>query len=167
MLEQVAKFCDWLSLTPVSQTIQNVEWIIPMVQSVHIIAIAIVMSSVLMVDLRLMGLVGQSQPISGLARRFVPWVWWSLVALLLTGSVLIAAEPRRDLLNPVFQAKMALLLVAILVTAFFQETVRRNMAFWDQSPSRRASAWLTAVASLTVWIAIVGCGRWIAYVEHG
>jgi uncharacterized membrane protein len=114
-----------------------------------------------------MGLVGQSQPISGLARRFVPWVWWSLVVLLLTGSVLIAAEPRRDLLNPVFQAKMALLLVAILVTAFFQETVRRNMAFWDQSPRRRASAWLTAILSLSVWIAIIGCGRWIAYVEHG
>ena len=167
MLEQVAKFCDWLSLTPVSQTIQNVEWIIPMVQSVHIVAIAIVMSSMIMVDLRLMGLVGQSQPVSGMARRFIPWVWWSLLALLLTGAVLITAEPRRDLLNPVFQAKMALLLVAILVTAFFQETVRRNMAFWDLSPGRRASAWLTAIASLTVWVAIVGCGRWIAYVEHG
>lgn len=167
MLEQVAKFCDWLSLTPVSQTIQNVEWIIPMVQSVHIIAIAIVMSSMIMVDLRLMGLVGQSQPVSGLARRFIPWVWWSLVALLLTGAVLITAEPRRDLLNPVFQAKMALLLIAILVTAFFQETVRRNMTFWDLSPGRRASAWLTAITSLTVWVAIIGCGRWIAYVEHG
>lgn len=167
MLEQVAKFCDWLSLTPVSQTIQNVEWIIPMVQSVHIIAIAIVMSSVLMVDLRLMGLVGHSQPVSGLARRFIPWVWWSLIALLLTGAVLIAAEPRRDLLNPVFQAKMALLLFAIVVTAFFQETVRRNMAFWDASPSRRTGAWLTAIVSLLVWTAIIGCGRWIAYVEHG
>ncbi len=164
MLEQVAKFCDWLSLTPVSQTIQNVEWIIPMVQSVHIIAIAIVMSSMIMVDLRLMGLVGQSQPVSGLARRFIPWVWWALVALLLTGMVLIAAEPRRDLLNPVFQAKMALVLAALVVTAVFQETVRRNMEFWDLSPGRRTGAWVTAVLALLVWTASVGCGRWIAYV---
>ncbi len=167
MLEQVGKFCDWLSVTPISMLFQSVEWIIPMVQSVHILAIAIVMSSVIMVDLRLMGLMGHSQSISGLARRFIPWVWWSLVVLLLSGIVLITAEPRRDLLNPVFQAKMVLVIVAIIVTAIFQETVRRNMEFWDLSPSRRAGAWATAIISLLVWSAIVGCGRWIAYVEHG
>jgi len=167
MLQEVAGFCDWLSVTPVSMTLQSVEWIIPTVQSVHILAIAIVMSSVIMVDLRLMGLTGHTQSISGMARRFIPWVWWALLALLLSGAVLITAEPRRDLLNPVFQAKMALLVVAIGVTVIFQETVRRNMEFWDLSPSRRMGAWATAVISLLVWTAIVGCGRWIAYVEHG
>ncbi len=167
MLEQVGKFCDWLALTPLSSLFQTVQWIIPMTQSVHIVAIAIVMSSIIMVDLRLMGLMGHSQSISGLTRRFIPWVWWALVVLLLSGLVLITAEPRRDLLNPVFQAKMALLVVAIAVTVIFQETVRRNMEFWDLSPSRRTGAWVTAVVSLLVWTAIVGCGRWIAYVEHG
>jgi uncharacterized membrane protein SirB2 len=167
MLAEVAKFSDWLSMTPVSLVLQTVEWIIPAVQSVHILAIAIVMSSVIILDLRLMGLMGHSQSISGLTRRFLPWVWCSLVVLLLTGIVLITAEPRRDLLNGVFQTKMALLIVAIAVTAVFQETVRRNMEFWDLSPERRAAAWATAVVSLLVWSAIVGCGRWIAYVEHG
>jgi hypothetical protein len=167
MLAEVGKFSDWLSLTPISMLFQTVEWIIPAVQSIHILAIAIVMSSVIMVDLRLMGLMGHSQSISGLTRRFIPWVWCSLVVLLLTGVILITAEPRRDLLNGVFQAKMALVIVAIVVTAVFQETVRRNMEFWDLSPRRRAGAWATAVVSLLVWSAIVGCGRWIAYVEHG
>jgi hypothetical protein len=167
MLAQVAQFSDWLSQTPVSMTIQSVEWIIPMVQSVHILAIAIVMSSVVMVDLRLMGVMGHTQPVSGLARRFMPWVWWSLLVLLVTGAVLITAEPRRDLLNPVFQAKMALLLVAMAVTALFQTTVARNMETWDLSPNKRTGAWVTAILSLLVWTAIVGCGRWIAYVEHG
>ncbi len=167
MLQEVARFCDWLSVTPISMRLQSVEWIIPAVQSVHILSIAIVMSSVIMVDLRLMGLMGHTQSISGMARRFIPWVWWALAALLLTGAVLITAEPRRDLLNPVFQAKMALLVVAIAVTVLFQETVRRNMEFWDLSPRRRLGAWATALISLLVWTAIVGCGRWIAYVEHG
>ena len=167
MLQEVAKFCDWLSVTPVSMLLQTVEWIIPTVQTVHILSIAIVMSSVIMVDLRLMGLMGHSQSISGMTRRFIPWVWWALVALLLSGAVLITAEPRRDLLNPVFQAKMALLVVAMIVTVVFQTTVRRNMEFWDLSPGKRTGAWITAVVSLLVWTAIVGCGRWIAYVEHG
>jgi uncharacterized membrane protein SirB2 len=167
MLGEVAKFCDWLSLTPISMLFQTVAWIIPAVQSVHILAIAIVMSSVIMVDLRLLGLMGHSQSISGLTRRFIPWVWGSLVVLFLTGAVLITAEPRRDLMNPVFQAKMVLIVAAIVVTAVFQETVRRNMEFWDLSPGRRRGAWITAVVSLLVWTAIVICGRWIAYVEHG
>ena len=163
----VANFCDWLAQTPISLLFQTVEWIIPAVQSVHILAIAIVMSSVIMVDLRLMGLLGHSQSISAMTRRFIPWVWWSLVVLLISGIVLITAEPRRDLLNPVFQAKIVLILVAIVVTAVFQEVVRRNMEFWDLSPSRRAGALATAIVSLLIWSAIVGCGRWIAYVEHG
>ena len=167
MLAQVAQFCDWLSQTPLSMTLQSVGWIIPMVQSVHILAIAIVMSSVIMVDLRLLGLMGHTQSISGLTRRFLPWVWWSLLVLLVTGAVLITAEPRRDLLNPVFQAKMVLLLVAIAVTVLFQTTVARNMEIWDLSPQKRTGAWITAIASLLVWTAIIGCGRWIAYVEHG
>ena len=167
MLAEVARFCDWLSLTPVSVWLQTVQWIIPMVQSVHILAIALVMSSVVMVDLRLMGLAGGDQPISGVAGRFLPWVWWSLLALLLSGAVLITAEPRRDLLNPVFQAKMVLLVVAMLVTVGFQRTVAGNMARWDQEPQARSGARATALLSLLVWIAILGCGRWIAYVEHG
>ncbi|MGZ6010861.1 MAG: DUF6644 family protein [Caulobacteraceae bacterium] len=167
MLAQVVQFCDWLSQTPVSTTFQSVEWIIPTVQSVHILAIAVVMSSVVMVDLRLMGLAGRTQSISGMARRFLPWVWWSLIVLLVSGAVLITAEPRRDILNPVFQAKMVLLLVAMAVTVMFQTTVARNMEIWDLSPQKRTGAWVTAVLSLLVWTAIVGCGRWIAYVEHG
>ena len=167
MLAQVAQFCDWLSQTPVSVMFQTVQWIIPMVQSVHILAIAVVMSSVVMVDLRLMGLMGHSQSITGLSRRFLPWVWWSLAVLLVSGAMLITAEPRRDLLNPVFQAKMGLLVLAMAVTAVFQLTVARNREIWDLSPNRRTGAWVTAVASLLVWTAIIGCGRWIAYVEHG
>jgi hypothetical protein len=167
MLSQIARFCDWLSQTPVSMTFQTVQWVIPMVQSVHILAIAIVMSSVVMVDLRLMGLLGHTQSISGLARRFLPWVWWSLLVLLVSGAMLIVAEPARDLLNPVFQAKMALLVVAMAVTVVFHTTVARNMEIWDLSPGKRAGAWVTAVVSLLVWTAIIGCGRWIAYVEHG
>lgn len=167
MEAEVAKFCDWLSLTPISLLFQTVAWIVPAVQSVHILAIAIVMSSVVMVDLRLMGLIGHSQSISAMNRRFIPWVWWSLVVLFMTGIVLITAEPSRALLNPVFQAKIVLIIAVIVVTAVFQEVVRRNMEFWDLSPSRRAGALATAILSLLIWTAIVGCGRWIAYVEHG
>jgi hypothetical protein len=170
-LEKIARFCDWLSETPVSHLFQTVAWIIPAVQSVHILAIAMVMASAIMVDLRLIGVSARSQPVSKLIARFNPWIWWSLLVLLASGAVLIAAEPRRDLLNAVFQAKMVLVILAMSVTAGLQRWAGRDAAAWEaaRDSARGPNAWVSAAAvlSLVLWTAIVGCGRWIAYVEHG
>ena len=59
-------FAEWLGQTPVSLVIQNVSWIIPAVQSVHILCIAIVVSSAFMVDLRLLGVIGKDRVIKAL-----------------------------------------------------------------------------------------------------
>jgi hypothetical protein len=157
-------FSKWLGATAASAVIQNVSWIIPLVQTIHILAIAIILSSVGMLDLRLLGLAGKRVTISGMAERFLPWIWGALVVLALTGAILITGEPDRSLLNPAFQIKMALVVSAIVVTLIFQRTVRRNAAFWDLSPARRRSARLTALISLAIWLAIAICGRLIAYV---
>ena len=86
MLQEITK---WLAATPLSQTIQKILWIIPMMQSVHILAIAIVLSSVGMIDLRIFGLAGGRGTLQETARRFVPWIWCALVVLAVTGSILV------------------------------------------------------------------------------
>jgi len=110
-------FCNWLSNTWLSLRIQDVFWVIPTVQTVHILAIAVVMSSVTMVDLRLLGVAGRSQSLPDVAHRFLPWVWTAIVVLLCTGIILIIGEPGRELLSPVFWLKMSLLACVLLVTA--------------------------------------------------
>ena len=167
MEHAIASFCDWLANTPVSMVIQSVSWIIPMVQSVHIMAVTVVVGAVLAVDMKLLGVVGRGSPISAATRRFLPWLWVALVVLLLTGSILTAAEPRRELINNVFRLKMALILVVCTVTGAFQLAVSRNAAAWGDTPSNQWQARLLAIATLAIWIAIIMCGRWIAYVEHG
>jgi hypothetical protein len=157
-------FSKWLGATAASAVIQNVSWIIPLVQTIHILAIAIVLSSVAMLDLRLLGVAGKRVTISDMAERFLPWIWGALIVLASTGAILIIGEPNRSLMNPAFQIKMALVVSAIAVTLIFQHTVRRNAAFWDLSPSRRRSARLTALISLAIWLAIAICGRLIAYI---
>ena len=128
MEHAIASFCDWLGNTPISMVIQSVAWIIPMVQSVHIMAVTIVVGSVLMVDMKLLGVVGRGSPISAATRRYLPWIWAALVVLLLTGSILTMAEPRRELINNVFRLKMALIVLMCAVTGAFQLTVSRNAA---------------------------------------
>src|SRR5438552_18413903 len=106
------RFCSWLEQTPLSQAIQTTSWVVPSVQTIHILAIAAVMSSVLMLDLRLLGVVGRDQPLARVCARFRPVIWWALPVLLATGIVMIIGEPARSRANPIFQLQMILLLSA-------------------------------------------------------
>ncbi len=158
-------FCEWLAQTPLSLMIQNVSWIIPAVQSIHILCIAIVISAVFMVDLRLLGVLGRDQPTAAYTSRFLTWIWPTLVVLLLTGSILITGEPARSLENPAFQTKMVLLILAMATTAVLQRPTLKDPAFWELSTGRRISAGALAVLSLALWVGIVFAGRWIAYMN--
>ena len=112
--------CTWLEQTPLSQAIQATNWVVPTVQTVHILAIAVVASSALMIDLRLIGVFWADRPLKDVSSRFLPLVWWPLLILLATGAIMIIGEPARSLKNPAFQLKMALLVAAIFVTGLFQ-----------------------------------------------
>ena len=158
-------FAQWLSETPVSQTIQNVSWIIPAVQSIHILSIAIVISSVFMVDLRLLSVIGRDQPTAAYTSRFLTWIWPTLVVLAITGAILITGEPSRSLENPAFQTKMVLLVLAMITTAVLQRPTAKDPAYWELTAGHRMSARLLAVLSLLLWVGIVFAGRWIAYMN--
>lgn len=159
----IPAFCDWLSNTSLSMVFQNVFWIIPSVQTVHILAIATVMASIVMVDFRLLGVTGRGQTVPEMTHRFLPWVWCSVVVLFFTGLILIIAEPNRTMTNPVFYTKMSLLVCALLLTWAVQRSAMRRERFWE---TRRALSFITAIGSLALWVGILTAGRWIAYAAH-
>lgn len=163
MAASLHAFCQWLGETPLSLTIQNVSWIIPTVQSTHIVCVAILFSSALMIDLRMLNLVGRSQPMAAYAARFMPWIWCTLIVLLLSGAILITGEPTRSLENPSFQLKMALLVLAMVMTLVIQRPLAGDAAYWDEISRRKALAKVVAVVSLCLWVGIIFAGRWIAY----
>jgi hypothetical protein len=165
VLRSLDSFCDQLSATPFSQAIQTTDWIIPAVQTVHIIAVATVITSIVLVDLRLMGFAARKQSIAAVANRYLPPVWYALPVLLATGATLIIAEPSRALQNPIFMLKMGLLLLAVGVTLVCQLPLRKDAGYWDESESRRRKVRLIGFLSLPLWIAILFAGRWIAYVQ--
>lgn len=152
-------FCNWLSNTPISLKIQTVLWIIPAVQTVHILCVSIVISTMAMLDLRLLGVTGRSQPVSSAVSRWVPWVWGTLPVMLLTGCILIVGEPTRELMNPYFRAKMAML-AAVVVITLIVHLRSKDAAYWE---SRSIAAKFAGSVSLLLWVAIIAAGRWIAY----
>jgi hypothetical protein len=156
---------QWLGSTQISHSIQRAIWFIALLQAVHILAIAMVLSSVAMVELRILGIT-RSQTMTDTARRFMPWIWTGLVVLALTGAVLIVAEPKRTLDNNLaFDIKMLMLATAIAVTLGFQASLSRNLALWEKRPRNRKLLSAFAVFTLLLWCAIAFAGRWIAYVR--
>jgi hypothetical protein len=156
------RFCAWLEGTSVSETIQGEAWIVPAVQTIHILAIAILMASALMIALHALGLTGVEQSTHRVSARFLPCIWWALLTLFASGLVMIIGEPARSLANWVFQLKMSLLVVAIIVTCLYQSRVKREPGRED-SAIWSGTAKALATLSLLLWIGIVVAGRWIAY----
>ncbi|MEA3150727.1 MAG: hypothetical protein QOD56_1666 [Gammaproteobacteria bacterium] len=161
------EFCKWLAATPLSHVIQTTKWVIPAVQTVHILSVAVVFSFAILVDLRIWRLLERDVPLPDVARRFLPAIWPVLLVLLITGSLLIIGEPRRSLVNSTFYLKMALLAVAILLTAGLQRLIASSPNFWDKDRRRRVMGRLAATLSIVVWCGILFAGRWIAYTQAG
>jgi uncharacterized membrane protein len=160
----LASLCAWLEKTPLSAAIQNIGWVIPLGQTVHILCLAIVLSSIAFLDVRLMGLGPRRVTVSALAKHFLPPVWIAVALMAFTGAVLIIGEPRRDLLNPAFQLKMLLLACALALTFFVQSRIAANPRAWGEGlPAPAWPARITAAISLLIWVAIAVCGRFIAY----
>jgi hypothetical protein len=156
-------FVEWLADTPLSVQLGAHDWITPSVQTVHIIAIAVIMAAILMTCLKALGLTGSDQTLAQFSRAFAPWIVGALIVLVLSGSTLIVGEPKRSLENPVFGLKMALLLVALALTVTIHAPLRQDELFWTIASRQLALRSIVAV-SLLVWTAIIFAGRWIAYV---
>jgi hypothetical protein len=163
----LSEFSKWLAATSLSHVIQTTKWVIPTLQTVHILSVAVVFSSAILVDLRLWRLLNRDVPLPEVARRFLPMIWPVLLVLLITGSLLIIGEPKRSLLNSTFYLKMALLAVAIVLTAWLQWSLSSSPNFWDKNRGRRMAGQFAATLSILVWCGILFAGRWIAYTQAG
>ena len=163
----LSELSKWLAATPLSHTIQTTSWFIPTIQIIHILGVAVLFSSAVLVDLRIWRLLERDIPLAQVARRFLPPIWPVLLILLITGSLLIVGEPRRSLLNSTFYLKMALLAVAIMLTAGLQRSISSSPNSWDKDRGRRLAARFAATASIALWCGILFAGRWIAYTQAG
>ncbi len=156
-------FASWLATTALSKLFQDVLWIIPVSQCIHIVGISILFGSALAINLRLLGLWFLDRYISELARSLLPWMWGSLFVLVLTGFVQTTAEPVREFQSPFFWTKMTLLAIVVLLTAAFSGSVSANAERWDAAVTRPAGARTFAILSSVLWVGIIVFGRLIAY----
>ena len=158
---------NWLAATPLSHAIQATGWIIPTLQTMHILGVGVLFTSAVLVDLRVLRLLQRDIPLGVVIHRFLPVIWPLLLFLLVTGSLLIVGEPRRSLLNASFLIKMSLLALAILLTAVLQWLVASSQKAQESDQAGWVAGRVVASASLVIWCGILFAGRWIAYTQAG
>ena len=158
------QFALWLSTTSPSVFIQEHNvWAIPAIQSIHIVGIALVMGSVLMIDLRILGWAWVDQTLRQTTNRFGPWLSASLCLLLVTGLLMVVGEPVRELVTLSFWLKMALVAIGTVTAAIFQAALRRHDEQWGDILVHRLSIKGLAILTFLIWACIIVLGRLIAY----
>jgi hypothetical protein len=158
------EFSDWLAATSLSKLFADLSWFVPTVQSIHILAIAAVVTLLSMLNFRLLRITRSGPPLQNLAAGYVPWVWRALIILLVSGILLTITEPSRELMNNAFRLKMLLVLVLTILTVILRSTLRRDAGFWTTTPQRRRLGGTIAAVSLILCVSIVAAGRLIAYI---
>jgi hypothetical protein len=160
MTAPINSLVRWLEQTHVHQFMQTVEWAVPAVQTIHILAIAAVFASSLVLSGRTLRLVGGDWSLAQWGKRLNGWIGWGLVVLLVSGVLMICGEPGRSLSNTLFRVKVMLLLVAIALLIAF---VRRIKRLGESAQPTPAGVRILGACLMLVWLAMIICGRWIAY----
>src|SRR5262249_37423303 len=155
----MAELSQWFGSLPISLAMRRIPWFVPMLQTLHILSIGFVLSSIIMIDLRIWG-VSRSGTAITRSERFMPWMWTALAVATLTGIALMFGAPRswRD---GAFVAKLYMMTAATVATMALPIMLRRNECGGKDAgvPAR-----LVGIAALALWLGatLAGRGRWIA-----
>lgn len=137
-------------------------WLYPCVEIAHIVGFSILVGSVVMFDLRVLGL-SKRIPVRALSRHLLPWSLAALVLIVPTGLLMFSAHASDFLTNRAFQLKMALLVAAGLNAAFFHTGPYQSVKAWDIDAPAPMLAKISVILSLVIWLAVISCGRLLAY----
>ena len=151
-----------LHALPLAVWIRTSAWAYPTVETLHIVALALLFGSIVVVDLRVLG-VSRTLPLTLLARHALPFTLLAFLLAVATGSLLFLAHADDLIGNRVFILKMLLISFAGVNAAMFHVGPYVNVASWDSGAAAPVSAQACAAASIMLWLGVIACGRWIAY----
>lgn len=153
-------FCESCNNSFFGHGIRNSTWLFPFVEIFHLLALGVLGGTVLIVNLRLLGLRFKHEPVAELANEVRPWMLGSLAVMLLSGFLLFSTEAVKMYGNWAFRWKMIFLLAAVIFTF----TVHRKVVMADPSRVAPTVRILVALVSLLLWTGVGLGGRALGFV---
>jgi hypothetical protein len=153
------ELAQWSEKTALGTMIRNSEYAFPIIEFFHLAALAVIGGSVLIVDMRLLGLGLKKTSVAQLARDAQPYVTGALIVMLITGISLYTSEATKCYASAAFWIKMVSLVLAMAYTY----TIRKRVTAGDEKTFSIATGKLVGVVSIALWFGVAWGGRWIGF----
>jgi hypothetical protein len=151
-------FFEWLEATPVGSALAQSLWAFPLIEATHLVGLTLLGGTLLVVDLRLLGLGLKNQSIAAVTGSVHKWLVGAVILMLTTGLLLFICEPIKLYFSTSFWVKITTLPIALIFTF----TVRRRIvrAGTEETTTRTR---LLGAASMLLWFTVAAAGRWIGF----
>jgi hypothetical protein len=158
----IKEICIWVQSLGFPSTIRESTWLFPSIETLHVLALALVVGSISMVDLRLLGLANRGRSVSDLTAEALPWTWSAFAVAAIAGLLMFSSKALIYYGNFSFRLKLACMAVAGINMLVFHAVIARKQSDWNfgrESPAVK----LIGGVSLLMWIVIVAAGRWVGF----
>jgi hypothetical protein len=145
------------------ELVRENDLLFPFIESVHVLAVCLVVGSIAAVDLRLLGFASVDRPVGRLMRSILPITVGAFGLALAAGSLLFISHASKYLENRFFIAKITLIALAGVNMAVFHLIGARNLDHWENDALPPLFARVAGGLSLFLWVSVVACGRWIGF----
>jgi hypothetical protein len=146
-----------------ADNVRENDLLFPLIESIHVVAICLVIGSILAVDMRLLGFASVHRSVSRVTAGILPLTWVAFAVAVASGGLLFISNATKYLENGYFVAKLWLIGLAGLNMVVFHLVSAKDMAQWDNQSRLPFRARLAGGLSVLIWISVVACGRWIGF----
>jgi hypothetical protein len=154
---------SFLEDSSLADSIRENDLLFPLIESIHVLAICLVVGSILAVDLRLLGLASVRRPVRDVACAILPLTWGAFAVAVASGGLLFISNATKYLGNGFFVAKMFLIAAAGVNMLVFHAISAKNAPRWENEARPPLPVRLAGGLSIALWVAVVACGRWIGF----
>jgi uncharacterized membrane protein len=159
----VTAFLQSLEASSWGAFIHNKAWAFTTIEVVHVFAVSLLLGTIMIVDLRLLGIAAAKRPFTDLARQVLPFTWTAFVIAVIAGALLFISRATEYAANPVFWTKMALIALAGINMIIFEFITARGAEKWNLDAAPPPAARLAGAISITSWILVIFVGRLIHF----
>jgi hypothetical protein len=163
---EIDRFLHWLVATPVATAISQNEILFPWIESIHVLAIVLVIGTISIVDLRLLGVASLDRAVGRLMHDVLPFTWGAFAVAAITGPLMFASDAVNYAHNFFFRGKLVLLVLAGVNMAVFHLVGIGDVGRWGKKKQTPLAAKAAGGVSLLIWATVVAFGRWIGFTMH-
>lgn len=157
------EICQFIQDSEIGTAIRESQIVFPVIESFHVLGLAVSAGAIVLLDLRLTGLGMRRVMPAQIMRRLKSWYLTGFAIMVLTGALLFWAEAEKLYRSPTFRWKLVFLVIAGLNAAYYEVKYVPKMDTWDGKSGLPAGAKMAGWCSLISWAAVIGFGRWTAY----